>query len=151
MPVAARHAHTLRNPHIRRMCSCSCNLEVNLKGGCCMLGGHAFLQHVNHFPACVRLFSFQSYNNDSSISYRMTMAVPFENGWATSFVLFTTVAQRARVNWTGCRLGGSHPDSVPLTRGAAQEGYWTGSRLGGLGSDSVQWMRSGAGNTTLEQ
>ena len=88
---------------------------------------------------------------DSSVSYRMTTAVPFENGWATGFVMFTTVAQRARVNWTGCRLGGSHPDSVPLTRGAAQEGYWTGRRLGGLGSDSVQWMRSGAGNTTLEQ
>ena len=98
----------------------------------------------------------------------MTMAVPFEKGWATGFVMFTTVAQRARVNWTGCRLGGSHPDSVPLTRGAAQEGYWTGRRLGGLGSDSVQWMRTGrrlgglgsdsvqwmrngSGNTTLEQ
>ena len=64
-------------------------------------------------------FAFYSYNNDSSVSYRMIMAV-LENGWATSFVILTIVAQRARVTWTGCRLGGSHPDSVPLTRGAAQ-------------------------------
>ena len=94
---------------------------------------------------------YVQYNILIAFFYTMTTAVPFEKGWATSFVMFTTVAQRARVNWTGCRLGGSHPDSVPLTRGAAQEGYWTGRRLGGLGSDSVQWMRSGAGNTTLEQ